>query len=58
MTNIKTDNAIVRTINVLNQEGIDLETDCGTSGKKKGSSNAAEDNLKSNTEAGNNNIDT
>ena len=45
MTNIKPDNDIVRLINALNQEGIDLEADCGTSGKRKASSNAAEDNF-------------
>ena len=58
MTNIKLENSIVRLINALNQEGIDLEVDCGTSGKRKPSSNAAEDNLQSSNEAGNNNIDT
>ena len=45
MTNIKPDNAIVRLINVLNQEGVDIEEDCGTSGKIKPASNAAEDNF-------------
>ena len=58
MTNIKPDNAILRLINALNQEGIDLEADCGTSGKKKVSSNTVEENLKNINEAGNNNIDT
>ena len=58
MTNIQTDNTIVRFINALNQEGIDLEVDCGKSGKKKSWSNTAEDNLQSSTEAGNNNIYT
>ena len=45
MTNIKHDNAIVRLINVLNQEVINLEADYGTSGKRKVSSNAAADSL-------------
>ena len=45
MTNIKPNNAIVRLINVLNQEGIDLEADCGTRGKRNASSNTAEENL-------------
>ena len=57
MKSIKNDNAIVRLINILNQEGIDLEADFGTSGKRKESSNAVEENLQSSTEAGNNNID-
>ena len=54
----KPDNAIVRFVNALNQEVIDLEKDCGTSGKRKASSNVVEENLQSITEAGNNNIDT
>ena len=58
MTNIKPDKTIVRLINALNQEDIDIEADVGTSGKKKSSINAVEDNLQSSTEAGNNNIDT
>ena len=58
MTNIKPNNAIVSLINELNQEGIGLKVDCGTSVKRKSSSNAAEDNLQSSTELGNNNIDT
>ena len=58
MTNMKTDNVIVRLINVLNQEGIDLEANCGISGKIKASSNTVEDHLKSSTEAGNSHIDT
>ena len=58
MTNIKPDNDIVRLINVLNQEGIDLEAGYGTSGKRKALSNAPEDNLQSITEAGNNTIVT
>ena len=45
MKNIKPDNAIVKLINELNQEGIGLEEDCGTSGKRKTLSNASEDNL-------------
>ena len=48
----------MRLINALNQEYIDLEADCGTSGKRKASINAPEYNLKSITEAGNNNIYT
>ena len=48
----------MRLINSLNQEGIDLEEDCGTSGKGKSSINAAEENLQSSTEAGNTNINT
>ena len=42
MINIKSDKTIVMLINALNQEGIDIEEDCGTSGKRKASSNAAE----------------
>ena len=56
--NIKTDNGIVMLINELNQEGINLEEYYGKGGKIKASINAAEDNLKSSTEAKNNNIDT
>ena len=37
---------------------IDIEADYGISGKIKASSNAAEENFQSSTEAGNNNIDT
>ena len=58
MNNIKSEKTIVMLINTLNQEGIDIEEECGTSGKIKASSNAAEENLESSTEAGNNNIDT
>ena len=58
MTNIKPDNAIVRLINILNLDGIDLEAYCGTRRKRNASSNAAEENLQSSTEAGNINIDT
>ena len=45
MTNIKPDKTTVMLINALNQEGIYIEAYCGTSGKKKASSTAAEDNL-------------
>ena len=48
----------MRLINVLNQESIDLEEYCCKSGKRKASSNAAEENLQSSTKSGNNNIDT
>ena len=58
MTNVKPDNIIVRFINLLNQESIDLEVDYGTSDKRKASSNAAEDNFQSSTEVGNHNDDT
>ena len=58
MTNIKPNNTIVSLIHELNQEGIDIYSYCGTSGERKDSSNGAEDNLKSSTEAGNNNINT
>ena len=58
MKNIKPDKTIVMLINLLNQEGIDIEEDCGTRGEGKSSSNAEEDNLQSSNEAGNNNIDT
>ena len=58
MSNIKPDNTIVRLINSLNQEGIDLEAECGTSGKRKASSNVAKENLQSSTASGNSNIDT
>ena len=58
MTHIKPDETIVILINTLNQEGIDIEKYCGTSGKRKVSSNVAEDNFQSSTEAVNNNIDT
>ena len=44
MTNIKPDNTVVRLINLLIQEGTDLEANDSTSGKRKASSNAAEDN--------------
>ena len=57
MTNITTDNAIMKLINSLKQEVIDLEADCRTSGKRKVASNAAEDNFQSSTEAENNDID-
>ena len=45
MTNIKPNNTIVRLINELNQEVIDLEADYGISRKRKSSRNAAEGNL-------------
>ena len=45
-------------INVLNQEGIDLEAYCSTSGEIKALSNTDEVNLKSSTEVENNNVDT
>ena len=45
MTNIKPGKNIVMLINALNQEGIDIDAYCGTSGKRKASSNAAEDNF-------------
>ena len=57
-TCIKTDKTIVMLINTLNQEGIDIEKDYGTNGKRKASSNVAEDNQQSSTKAVNNNIDT
>ena len=45
MKNIKPDKTIVMLINVLNQEYIDIEEELCTSGKKKASSNAAEEIL-------------
>ena len=56
MINIKSDKTIVILINALNQEGIDIEEDCGKSEKRKASRNAAENNWQSSTEVGNSNI--